>query len=139
MELYTIFIKKIHLGIKKTDIDPFLEKSFNRVNEKYFYGLIDKTNLVWANSTTKLGSYEYGNDTITISKLLKNDQELLDYVMYHEMLHKKHKFYTKNNRSFHHTKEFRKKEKEFHNSHILEKRINSLKRKPFLFFLKQNF
>ena len=127
IELYNIFIKKLHLGIPKTKIDPILEESFNRVNEKYFYGLTDKPNLVWANSITKLGSYEYGTDTITISKILKKHEELLDYVMYHEMLHKKHKFYTKNNRSYHHTKEFRKKEKEFENSHIMEKRINSPK------------
>ena len=41
-------------------------------------------NLVWGkNSFRKLGSYEYGSDTITISKIfLESDKSLLDYVMY---------------------------------------------------------
>lgn len=138
IELYNIFMKKLHLGIPKTEIDPTLEQSFNKVNEKYFYGLIEKPNLVWANSSTKLGSYEYGTDTITISRILKDDEEILDYVMYHEMLHKKHKFYTKNGRSYHHTREFRKKEKEFKNSDMMEKRVNLIvknRKRKFLGFI----
>jgi len=71
-ELYNIFIKKLHLGAPKTKIDPILEESFDTVNEKYFYNLIEKTNLVWGSpSTSKLGSYEYATDTITISSIFK--------------------------------------------------------------------
>lgn len=126
IELYNIFMKKLHLGIPKTESHPILEESFNRVNEKYFYGLVEPSNLVWADSINKLGSYEYGTDTISISRVLVQDQDALDYVMYHEMLHKKHKFYNKNGRSYHHTAEFRKKEKEFDNSHLMEKRLAAL-------------
>ena len=135
IELYNIFMKKIHLGIPKTKTDPILEQSFERVNDQYFYGLIEKPNLTWANSFRKLGSYEYGTDTIAISNLLEDDQEILDYVMYHEMLHKKHKFHIKNGRNYHHTKEFRKKEKEFKNSQLLEKRLSFfIKRRKKRFF-----
>lgn len=128
MELYNIFMKKIHIAAPKTDIDPILELSFNRVNEGYFYNLLEKTNLKWAYpSVSRLGSYEYGSDTIMINKLLGNaDQEMLDYVMYHEMLHKKHKFTKKNNKSYHHTSEFRKKEKEFENSQLIERKLQRL-------------
>lgn len=128
IEFYNSFMRNIHLAVPKLRTDALLEESFNRVNEKYFYGLIERPNLVWGNSTTsKLGSYEYGSDTITISRIFKNeDSGFLDYVMYHEMLHKKHKFYSKNGRSYHHTSEFRKKEKEFENSKELEKDINML-------------
>jgi predicted metal-dependent hydrolase len=136
IELYNIFMKKIHIAAPKTHIDPVLEQSFERINEKYFYDLLEKTNLKWGiPSISKLGSYEYGTDTIMISRVLENtDTEILDYIMYHEMLHKKHKFTRKNNRSYHHTTEFRKKEREFENSKLIEKRLkNLLTRKRFSF------
>lgn len=136
IELYTIFMKKIHIAAPKVEIDPVLEESFDRVNEKYFYSLLEKTNLKWGNaSLSKLGSYEYGTDTIMISKVLEDaDRELLDYIMYHEMLHKKHKFTKRGSRNYHHTTEFRNKEKEFENSKLIEKKLSSLlNRKRFSF------
>jgi len=116
IDLYNIFIKRVHYIIEKTESHPILEDSFNRVNEKYFHGLIEKPNLKFGkDSSTKLGSYEYGSDTVIIST------KLLDYIMYHEILHKKHKFKNSGNRSYHHTKEFRKKEKEFEDPEIEKK------------------
>jgi predicted metal-dependent hydrolase len=127
MELYEIFLKKIHIAVPKTKSDPLLKESFERVNESYFYGLIEQTNLQWGkNSTSKLGSYEYGNDTITISSIFRNAPiEFLDYVMYHEMLHKKHKFHTKNGKSYHHTRKFKREEKRFRNQEDMEKRMHN--------------
>jgi len=73
IELHNIFMKKIHIAAPKTDINPVLEKSFDRVNERYFYNLLEKTNLKWGYpSLSKLGSYEYGTDTIMISKVLES-------------------------------------------------------------------
>ncbi|MBW2980541.1 SprT-like domain-containing protein [Candidatus Woesearchaeota archaeon] len=126
MDLYNIFIKKAELAAPKTKTDEFLEKSFDRVNERYFYGMIEKPNLVWHNSSNRLGSYEYGSDTISISSALK-DIDLLDYVMYHEMLHKKYKFVNKNGRNYHHTGHFKKKEKEFENQQQVERRLKTLR------------
>ena len=128
IELYEIFMKKIHLAVPKTHIDPVLEESFDRVNEQYFYGLLEKANLKWGSVTlSKLGSYEYGSDTIMISKFLEDSgDEMLDYVMYHEMLHKKHKFTRRGNRSYHHTSEFKRKEKEFKNSKLIERKLQRL-------------
>lgn len=137
IEMYNIFMKKIHIAVPKTRIDPFLERSFDRVNAEYFFGLLEKTNLVWGqDSRRKLGSYDYGSDTITISRIFEDsDTRLLDYVMYHEMLHKKHKFYNKNGRSYHHTSLFKKKEKEFANSAEIEKELKGLvNKRKFLFF-----
>ena len=144
IELYNIFMKKIHIAVPKVDIDPVLEESFDRVNSGYFYGLLDKTNLKWCNASfSKLGSYEYGTDTINISNVLRDvDRELLDYVMYHEMLHKKHKFTKKGNRSYHHTSEFKRDEKEFENSKLIEKRLSRLlvrKRLSFRNMLREMF
>ena len=128
MELYNLFIKNVHLAVPKTKTDEVLEESFNRVNETYFNGMIDRPNLLWGSeSTSKLGSYEYGSDAITISKIFKaNRQELLDYVMYHEMLHKKFKFESKNGRHFHHSLEFKKTEAKFENRDLIEKEISKL-------------
>lgn len=127
IDLYEIFLKKIHIAVPKTKCNPMLLESFDRVNDKYFNGFIEKPNLVWGrDSIRKLGSYEYGSDTVMISNIFMNsDIELLDCVMYHELLHKKHKFYTKNGKSYHHTPEFNKQEKLFNNQKEVEKRIDA--------------
>lgn len=131
MELYNLFMKNVHIAVPKTKTDAILEESFNRVNESCFNGMLDKPNLQWGNnSTSKLGSYEYGSDTITISTIFKNEQQqLLDYVMYHEMLHKKFKFQSKNGRVVHHSNEFKKMESRFENKELIEKEISRLARK----------
>jgi len=131
IDLYNIFLKKIHVAVPKTETDPILESSFHRVNEKYFNSMIEMVNLKWGgDSLQKLASYNYGSDTITMSRIFINeDRLLLDYVMYHEMLHKKHKYDTRFGRSYHHTKRFRKDEKAFEDAAHLEKRLSKLSRK----------
>jgi hypothetical protein len=133
MDLYNLYVKSLEKVAPKDSYDPILAQSFSRVNEKYFMGLLDLPNLVWGSATVaKLGTYEYHTDTITISSILLSEKrEALDYVMYHEMLHKKHKFHTSGGRSYHHTKLFREKEKAFENPNIEEKlkRFLMLKRR----------
>ena len=130
-DLYDSFVKNLSKYAKKTKTEPELEASFNRVNEKYFSGMLEKSNFEWGNaSTAKLGSYEYQTDTIKVSTIFKtSNRELLDYIMYHEMLHKKHKFYTKSGRSYHHTSLFRQSEKQFENHSKIEKELKILCRK----------
>ena len=116
LDLYDSFIKNLHIAIPKTKSDPILLESFNRVNEAYFFNSIEQPNLKWGSaSATKLGSYEYQTDTITISSLFKaTEQELLDYIIYHELLHKKHKYKTSSTgKSMHHTNQFKKDENVF--------------------------
>ena len=141
MELYNLFMKNVHLAVPKTKTDEILEESFNHVNETYFNGMVDKPNLLWGNSSTsKLGSYEYGSDAITISSIFKNERkELLDYVMYHEMLHKKFKFQNKNSRNIHHSSEFKKMEAKFESRDLVEKEIAKLARKHRFRFRILNF
>ena len=128
MELYTMFLKNVHIAVPKTKTDDILEASFNRNNESFFSGMLDIANLEWGNdSTSKLGSYEYGSDTITISTIFRHsDSILLDYVMYHEMLHKKFKFESKNGRTVHHSPEFKKMEAKFPNHELMEREISKL-------------
>ena len=128
MDLYTIFMKNVHLAIPKEKVDPILEESFTRINEKFFNNSLEIPNLVWGNDTTrKLGCYEYGSDTITLSSIFKDENpKLMDYVMYHEMLHKKLKFNSKNGRSHYHTSDFRQMEAAFPNSKSIEKELQYL-------------
>lgn len=138
IDLYNLFIKNVHISAPKTDIDPVLSESFDRVNDKYFAGMMEKTNLILGNHNfSKLGTYEYGSDTITISTVLLKDESLLDYVMYHEMLHKKLKFTSGAQRNLHHSREFRSKEKEWEDKEAeikLKNFLRSQKRKSFFKF-----
>lgn len=118
IDLYHSFLKKMSDLAPVTKNDPDLEQSFQRMNERYFSGMLNQPNLVWGNdSRTLLGTYTYASDTITISAVLQGNEPLLDYVMYHEMLHKKHKFNHTGTRQHSHTKAFREDEKRFHDPH----------------------
>jgi hypothetical protein len=136
MKLYESFMKGLSKYAKSNEHDPELEESFNRVNEKFFNGMMEKPNLIFANeSFRKLGSYSYNTNTINISTVfrgLPNDEkEFLDYVMYHELLHKKHTFNVKNGRHQAHTTVFRNDEKKFGSDDgiDMEKELNSWLRK----------
>ena len=118
MLLYENFMKGLSKYAKKHTHDPILESSFDRVNKKFFNEMMDKPNLVWANeSFGKLGSYEYGTDTVYISTIFKEltleEIMFLDYVIYHELLHKKHTFNVKNGRHHAHTPAFKEDEAKF--------------------------
>lgn len=128
IDLYNSFVRNIHIAIPKTETHPVLSESFERVNDKYFYGIVEKPNLVWgSNSKTHLGSYDYKRDTIKISmvfdKLVQTDPELLDFVMHHEILHKSHKFKSKLGNNRFHDKEFRRKERAFDNFDEVDRRL----------------
>lgn len=137
-ELYSQFVKKLADYTPKTSVNPVLEESFRRVNEKYFNGSVEMPNLRFGtSSTTQLGSYNYNNDTVTISTIFNGYNELIDFIMYHELLHKKEKFSSKNGNMRFHTKRFRNLEKEFENQKEVEKKLTSFlkgKRKKKGFF-----
>ena len=87
-------------------------------------------------NSSKLGSYEYGTDTIYISSIFRElpseDIRFLDYVLYHELLHKKHSFQVKNGRHHAHTTAFRNDEKGFDKEKDMEKELSKfLRRKKY--------
>ncbi|MBI4141365.1 M48 family metallopeptidase [Candidatus Woesearchaeota archaeon] len=128
IELYELFLKSLSNTTPRTKSHPQLEESFNRVNEKYLIGLMNMPNFELRKSTQLLGTYEYSVDTVTITSWLLEYPELLDYVMYHELLHKKHKFSSRGSRHCSHTRQFREEERKFENWELLEKQLNSLVR-----------
>jgi predicted metal-dependent hydrolase len=126
-DLYNNFVRSLHIATPKTKTEPELQQSFERVNNNYFFGLLEKPNLVWGNfSRTKLASYDYHTDTITISKLFEGYDDVVDYLIYHELLHKKIKFMNRGGKSFHHTPEFKKMEKSFENQEGVENKIKNI-------------
>ncbi|MFC1690699.1 SprT-like domain-containing protein [Nanoarchaeota archaeon] len=125
IDLYNGFVKRLHYAIPKRKSHPVLEESFNRINAKYFDDRVDIPNLVWGQwSKTKLGSYDYKKDELSISKVFtKLDPILLDMVMYHEMLHKKFSFKSSGTKNYYHTAEFKRAEKQFENCDELEEQL----------------
>lgn len=132
IDLYEKFVKNVSKYGQVEKTDDVLEASFDRNNKKYFYDFLEKPNLVWGReSFTRLGRYEYLTNTITISTILKTDKDMLDFVMYHEMLHKKLNYHSKNGRNYHHTAEFRRLEKQFE-THGMDQKLTSFLRKKRL-------
>ena len=143
MDMYSRFIKNIHISIPKIETDKVLEESFNRVNEQFFSNQLETANLKWGEySKRRLGSYDFQTDTIKISKILGGrDNRLLDYVMFHEMLHKKLKFSNKKTKNYFHTSEFRDWEKKFPLHEEIEYELKYLgrKKKNLLVWLSEKF
>lgn len=114
IDMYEDFLKQLSTHAPKDNIDEFLAERFLILNEEYFAGLMDLPNLEWGSfSTTRLGTYDYATDTVRLSTALKDDLDMLDYVLYHELLHKKHKFSCSSGRTRSHTPAFRADEAKF--------------------------
>ncbi|MBT5021541.1 DUF45 domain-containing protein [Candidatus Woesearchaeota archaeon] len=127
LDLYHSFVKNLHKAIPKNRTHPILESSFNRINERYFLGLAERPNLMWSNATRVFGTYDYKSDIITISKMLLNAEPvLLDYVMYHELLHKQRKFIRSGTKTIYHDKKFKRLEKVFENQEEMEHKLQKL-------------
>ena len=95
-----------------------LEAIFDRLNEHYFAAELRKPSLGWSPSIawTKLGHYDPTHDAIAVSRIFDmpdTPQVLLEYVMYHEMLHIKYPVKIRANRRQVHTPEFKKQEQQF--------------------------
>jgi len=131
IELYNNFVKNLHLVAKKTERDKQLLAIFNKVNETFFHNSMETPNLRWGlSSRRKLATYDYHTDTINVSNVFKDaDEELIAYLLYHEMLHKKLKFSSSKAKTIHHSSEFRELEKKFPNHEQMEKRLNSFIRR----------
>lgn len=110
-----------------------LDKSFERVNKEYFKGCMEKPVLTWSSRRAKrtLGRYDPERDVVSITRMLDSPtvpEELLDFIMYHELLHKKHGVKVKGSRRRIHTPEFRKDEKRFRNYQKMKKLMENVAR-----------
>lgn len=95
-----------------------LNASFDRVNRVYFGGRMPRPVLTWNATYTqrKLGHYDVHADTVMLSITLddpKTPAYVVDFVMYHELLHKQLGVRAVNGRRRMHTPEFRRAERRF--------------------------
>ncbi len=91
---------------------------FQRLNNQYFAGKLSLPNLHWNKTLThrKMGHYQPATDTILISLTLDSPTVpayVIEFVMYHEMLHKKLGIQKINGRRYAHTPAFRAAERKF--------------------------
>ena len=111
MQLYQDFLLYVGREREPEVEDARLMSSFDRVNKKYLQGAMELPSLRWGRgSFRRLGYYHYASDTVTLSPVLAQDQRMLDFVMYHELLHKKHGL-TKGGHA--HTKAFKADESKY--------------------------
>ncbi len=141
--LYHNFVKSLPMLAEKKPSDSFLEKAFHRLNGQFFEGSMEMPTLVWGKSAfRKLASYNFHNDTITVSSVFKDAPErMLDYLVHHEMLHKHFAFTHRNGRSSYHSREFKTAEKLYPNHTAAEKELQAFLRqkKKQKFFMWKNF
>jgi hypothetical protein len=95
-----------------------LVTSFDRLNDSYFSGRLERPLLSWSARKTRrvLGHHDHVHRTIVISRTLDSariPRFVLDYVLYHEMLHIKHPRRVVAGRSVYHSRSFREDERRF--------------------------
>ncbi|MCB1025802.1 MAG: SprT-like domain-containing protein [Acidobacteria bacterium] len=115
-----------------------LDQIFGKVNLIYFQNKIPKPELTWSRKRTyrRLGHYDSVHNSITISKSLDDrnvPKFVVEYVVYHEMLHIKHPTQHRNGRRYNHTPAFKRDEANFpyfdEAENWIEKNAGSLRRK----------
>jgi predicted metal-dependent hydrolase len=91
---------------------------FEELNTRFFYGLMARPRMSWSRAKTRriLGHYDPAHNAIIISRVLDHPgvpSYVLEYIVYHEMLHLKHPVKLRGSRRCVHSAEFQAEEKLF--------------------------
>jgi predicted metal-dependent hydrolase len=95
-----------------------LEEIFEDLNARYFHGLMARPLLGWSRrpSRVMLGHFDPSHNAIILSKLLDRPtvpRLVLEYVLFHEMLHLRFPVEHRGARRCVHTRDFKEAEKQF--------------------------
>ena len=95
-----------------------LEEIFHRLNQQFFDSELSVTRLGWSpqNSRTTLGHYDAGHGMIVINRALDSSiapAHLVEYLVFHEMLHMRFPVERNGHRRVVHSREFREAERKF--------------------------
>ena len=95
-----------------------LEPLFYRLNQEYFGGTLSQPQLSWSMKKSRyiLGRYDSTNNVIFISRIFDAQNVptyVVEYILFHEMLHLKHRSRIEDCRMIVHTREFKDDEKTF--------------------------
>jgi predicted metal-dependent hydrolase len=95
-----------------------LDSIFEDLNTRFFHGLMARPHMSWSKSKTRriLGHYDPAHNAIIISRVFDHvamPRYVLEYIVYHEMLHLKHPVKLRGSRRCVHSAEFQAEEKLF--------------------------
>jgi hypothetical protein len=95
-----------------------LQKMFEELNFRYFFGLMACPRLGWSPnaSRTLLGHYDPSHNAIVLSRILDRPNTpriAVEYVLFHEMLHLRYPAENRGARRCVHTRAFKEAEKQF--------------------------
>ena len=95
-----------------------LDTIFEGLNARFFHGLLARPQMSWSQTKTRriLGHYDPAHNAIIISTIFDHPglpAYVLEYIVYHEMLHLKHPVRLRGSRRCVHSAEFQAEEKLF--------------------------
>jgi hypothetical protein len=95
-----------------------LEELFDDLNRRFFHGLMGRPQLTWSrnHARNRLGHYDPAHNAIVISRVFDDrrvPRYVVEYILYHEMLHLKHPVKLRGTRRCVHSREFLEEEKLF--------------------------
>lgn len=95
-----------------------LDAVFEELNTRFFHGLMARPRMSWSQTKTRriLGHYDPAHNAIVITRLFDHPgvpRFVLEYIVYHEMLHLKHPVKLRGSRRCVHSAEFQAEEKLF--------------------------
>lgn len=95
-----------------------LDTIFEELNNRFFHGLMARPRMSWSQTKTRriLGHYDPAHNAIIISRIFDHPgipRYVLEYIVYHEMLHLKHPVRLRGSRRCVHSPEFQAEEKLF--------------------------
>lgn len=108
-----------------------LGSMFDALNAEYFGGQLRCSRIGWSPGASSriLGHYDPTHETIVISRLLDRPEageDLVKYVVFHEMLHIKHPIRYEKDRRRIHPREFQEEEKRYPGFQDLKERLREL-------------
>ena len=95
-----------------------LDTVFEDLNRRFFHGLMARPRMSWSATKTRriLGHYDPAHNAIIISRIFDHPampRFVLEYIVYHEMLHLRHPVKLRGSRRCVHSAEFQAEEKLF--------------------------
>jgi len=95
-----------------------LEEIFEELNRRFFHGLMGRPQLTWSRNHARnhLGHYDPAHNAIVISRVFDHPRVpryVVEYIVFHEMLHLKHPVKLRGSRRCVHSREFLEEEKLF--------------------------
>ena len=95
-----------------------LDAIFDELNVRFFHGLLARPLMTWSSdrARNRLGHYDPAHNAIVVSRVFDHPripQYVVEYIVYHEMLHLKHPVKLRGSRRCVHSAEFQAEEKLF--------------------------